>query len=375
VNMPAMAREDEHELLHESGTDLDDKPDVETSESGDTQPCRLPRAGRVLMKFACGVLLVFVPGCWVHPSAVFSSNGRSSFGSLESLYYYTQTCPAVNHLVQELRKVRWPRKVGPAPKITKFIYINLDRSKARRRYMENQFTKLRQQLLENDHVEITWQRLPAADAHIMETCDKYAEWRSKGFAQTAHPLVDGDWAIAACAHSHYEAIRLLQQHQRNAQSTNELVMIVEDDVEIDKDVVSTWETLWPYVPEEWDILRVGWFGDMQNCSSVINSHWDYADWQDLMPDETCQYCGAQGYLVRPGSEHRVLKRYETCKMTHSDTIMGAPTPPLEDPKKAPPLKVFVSWPRLAWTHMEAGYPAFTSDRRKVDITRPDMLSK
>jgi len=126
-------------------------------------------------------------------------------------------------------------------------------------------------------------------------------------------------------------------------------MITEDDVEIDPDFPDMWEELWRWMPDDWDIIRVGWFGDHQNCSQVVNSYIDLAAWQHNHGG-SCMYCGAQAYIVNPKSKQKVLDRFEKSRMTHADELLSAPTPPAEDPERVPPLKAFVAWPMLAKTH-------------------------
>merc|ERR1719382_686937 len=122
-------------------------------------------------------------------------------------------------------------------------------------------------------------------------------------------------------------------------------MITEDDVEINPEFIQQWEELWPYIPEQWDILRVGWFGDHQNCSQAVNPRVDRAGWQDPHSGE-CAYCGAQAYIVNPSSKERVLKRFEQSRITHADELLGAPTPQLESDAAVPALRAFVVWPTL-----------------------------
>lgn len=207
---------------------------------------------------------------------------------------------------------------------------------------------------------LRWQRVRGTGAHEMEQNTGFAAWRKKGFSRAPHPDVDGDWAIAACAHSHYKAIRSIPTFGED------LVLITEDDVELKEDFPRLWQELWPWLPEEWDVLRLGWFGDHQNCSQVVNSHIDLAAWQQP-PGGDCMYCGAQAYIVNPRSKQKVLSRFEMSGMTHADELLGAPTPLLEDAAEVPPLRSFVVWPMLASTHFnEVGYPAFPSDR----LSRP-----
>jgi len=267
---------------------------------------------------------------------------------------WSNTCPAQDPLVRELRKHPWPnRKKGKAPKVSKVIYINMKWDRARRNFMEHQLRNLSHVWRKN--VSLTWERFEGVGAEHVEKDKAFADWREKGFSKSRVPHVAGDWGIAGCAYSHYSAIKKIPADSK------ELVVIAEDDVEFKPNFPDMWEELWPWVPDEWDVLRVGWFGDHQNCSQVVNSYVDRAAWQQR--GEVCMYCGAQAYIVNPKSKEKVLKRFTESRITHADELLGAPTPLMEDPAKVPPLKAYVAWPMLAQTHFDAGgFPAFASDR-------------
>jgi len=280
---------------------------------------------------------------------------------------WQRSCPTTEVDVNNLRQQTYPNpSPPPAPKLSRVLYINLDWDGKRRAYMENQFkTESPKWKSDPKHpVIFEWKRMSAVNASQMSTEPQYAQWRSKGFAETKHPLVKGSWPIAAVAYSHYLAIKMMKGLKAEMLAKNELTIISEDDVEYKEDIMAIWDQIWPYVPKDWDVLRIGWAGDYSNCTQVVNDHFDRAGWRDDPPDGPCMYCGAQAYVVNPNSFDRVLARFENSKMTHSDTLLGAPTPPLEDPTNVPPLNVFVSWPMLAQTHFNKdGYPAFTTDRR------------
>lgn len=257
--------------------------------------------------------------------------------------------------VHDLRRGPWPREhAGQAPEITKIMYINLDWDTNRSKYMEAQLRNL-SRLWEGR--PLTWERLPAVDKDSFRDDVQYAEWRRRGFSQAQDPDVQGDWATAACAYSHYSAVSKIPEA-----SGSDLVLITEDDVEISPRFRQLWQQVWPFIPEEWDVLRVGWFGDFLNCTQVVNTHVDRAGWQNPGTHE-CAYCGAQAYIVNPSAKERVLQRFELSRITHADELLGAPTPQLEDPDAIPPLKSYVVWPMLASTHFDSrGSVAFRSDR-------------
>mmetsp|Transcript_22051 Transcript_22051/g.51434 ORF Transcript_22051/g.51434 Transcript_22051/m.51434 type:complete len:795 (-) Transcript_22051:88-2472(-) len=269
---------------------------------------------------------------------------------------WSSNCPADTPLVHQLRQQPWPKlERGKAPKVSKVIYINMKWDPIRRRYMEEQLQNLSQTWRRN--VTLRWERLEGVGAQHVENDKAFSAWRKKGFSKAPFPAVAGDWAVAGCSCSHYAAIKKIPAKSK------ELVLIAEDDVELSPSFPNDWEELWQWMPEDWDVVRVGWFGDHQNCSQVVNSRIDLAAWQQLDASSDCMYCGAQAYIVNPKSKRKVLDRFEISRMTHADELLSAPTPLMEDPSKVPPLKVFVTWPLLAKTHMsKSGYPAFKSDR-------------
>jgi len=278
-------------------------------------------------------------------------------GKVERMLVDAAMCPAADAEIHELRKGPWPRHhPGPATSISKFVYINMKWDHDRREYMDEQLGNL-SRAWKADGRHFTWDRLEGVGASALQHDARYATWRNKGFSKSVKPNVQGDWGTASCAYNHYEAIRQIPNS-----SDDGLVVISEDDAEINPNFLQLWERLWPFVPQEWDVLRIGWFGDHQNCSQVVNPMVDRAGWQDPLEGE-CAYCGAQAYIVNPSSKRRVMERFERSKITHADELLGAPPPELEDPEKVPPLKAYVVWPVLASTRLDdVGYPFFHSDR-------------
>jgi len=277
---------------------------------------------------------------------------------VERLLVDTGLCPAESEELEQLRKQKWPRNnAGKAPLIGKVLYINLAWDKSRMTYMENHLKVLSEKAFKDQAQRLEWGRLDAVDKTALQHERKYAMWRAKGFSPAKSPDVRGDWSTAACAYSHYQAISVIPEAPNS-----DLVVIAEDDVEFNPHFLRDWEEVWPYVPDDWDVLRIGWFSDHQNCSQAVNARVDRAGWQDPRNGE-CAYCGAQAYIVNPTSKERVLKRFENSRITHADELLGAPTPQLEDPWVVPPLKAYVIWPMLAKIKFdEKGAPAFISDR-------------
>jgi GR25 family glycosyltransferase involved in LPS biosynthesis len=267
--------------------------------------------------------------------------------------------------VAKLQSLQWPKPVtAEAPRISKLVYINLDESRDRRDFMERQFHELKGNGSEFEPV-----RFPALTVKEVQTDSRFESWRKRGFNPS---MEKQSWGTAANMLSHFEAI------QRVVGNSSGLAMILEDDVVITPHFDKLWKTLWPYVPEDWDVLRVGAFlNGARSCNQRINEHIDRAEWADPKPTSPggssgpCRYCGTQALMVRPASVAKVLHRLQASRFMHTDTAFGADTPPFEDRSSNPPLNVFELRPFLAQhaedvVHTDDGILLFPSVRDDVD---------
>lgn len=256
---------------------------------------------------------------------------------------WANMCPTENQEVVDLRALSWPRVLtAKVPRITEVLFINSDTQLRRRVFMQEQLHQL-QRSWRTEGLELTFRRIRGVGEKEFKENPEYAAWRAKGFSKA----MDSDkqtWVDASKLYSHYQAIEAFIPRE------NELVLIVEDDVDIKRSLPLMWADLWPYIPTEWDIIRVGWQGDRQNCSQVINSYIDRAFYSFSPSCEKepakCWYCGAQGYIVNPKSKSKILERLQRSRLATVDIMLGAETPPGEDTTKVPPLHSFVSWPLL-----------------------------
>jgi GR25 family glycosyltransferase involved in LPS biosynthesis len=267
--------------------------------------------------------------------------------------------------VVKLKSLQWPRPdVGTAPRIAKLVYINLDESRDRRDFMERQFTELK-----GNGSVFQPIRFPALTIKQVQTESQFEPWRKRGFNPS---MEKNSWGTAANMLSHFEAVRLYSGN------SSDLAMILEDDVVITPHFDQLWSKLWPYVPDDWDVLRVGAFlNGARSCAQKVNEHVDRADWADPPPREPggssgpCRYCGTQALIVRPASVLKVLQRLKASRFMHTDTAFGADTPPYEDRASNPPLKVFELRPFLVQhaedvIHTDDGILLFPSVRDDVD---------
>lgn len=288
-----------------------------------------PWAGRLAPVLLAAVALGLV-------ASHFASRRRPSTGSLVwANVLYAASCPAADPDTEALQKQPWPRPdPGPAPPIVNIRYIALDGDSGKQGYMEEQLRSLAPLL------DFTWERLSGTRAEALRDDKELSSWRDKGFSQV---LDHEDWTTAARSYSHYQAISGLPSTYSEVEG---FVLIMEDNVSLRPDFVDMWKKLWPWLPEDWDVLRLGCQEKCHDCSHVVNSFVDVAAWSR---DErgACSCCGAQAYVVHPAAKSRVLSRFETSRMTWPNGLLSAPTPTNEDPHAVAPLKSFMAWPPLA----------------------------
>lgn len=261
-------------------------------------------------------------------------------------------CEAATPEVRELRCRPWPAKGRPpAPRISRILYINLARDLRRNTWMSAQ--------LQSIPPNVMTERVEGIDMGRARMDTAFEEIRNRGFSEVAYPRVKGKWSVAGCTFSHLSILRKLREQVGELLARREVWLILEDDAILTPQILYDWEHLWPYIPNEWDIMRLGWFGDY-SCTAHVNKHVDLALWRDPPPDGPCRYCGSHAYVVNPASIQKVIHRLESSRLMHVDCLLGAPTPPLEDPTAVPPLLSFVFRPSLARQN-----ETFPTDRRDV----------
>mmetsp|Transcript_85151 Transcript_85151/g.189252 ORF Transcript_85151/g.189252 Transcript_85151/m.189252 type:complete len:451 (-) Transcript_85151:3-1355(-) len=268
-------------------------------------------------------------------------------------------CQAASAEVQELRCASRvsPKRQDAAPRISRAVYINLDRDSRRRAWMEEQLRQLRRKVTATPgHRNFTVQRLRAVDIGAAKLDPHFEAVRSRGFNPAAYPKVEGKWGVAGCMFSHLAILWSLRREAAGLLARGEVWLILEDDAIVTTKIESAWTELWPWVPTEWDLVRLGWFGG-SNCQARVNDHIDLALWSDPPPHGPCSYCGSHAYVVNPAAIERVIHRLEASRIMHVDCLLSAPTPPLEDPASLPPLRVFAARPLLSKAN-----ETFPSDR-------------
>lgn len=267
------------------------------------------------------------------------------------------SCEPASPAVRALRCQRWPlRKEQPAPRISRAVYINLRWDARRRDWMERQFDRLRRQ-----GSRFAVERVAAVEADEVRANPRFEAVRQRGFNPTKYPNVEGLWGVAGCQLSHVAVLRKLREEAPALLARREVWLVLEDDAQLPDNLEAAWERLWPFVPEAWDVLRLGWFGG-STCRGRVNDRLDLALWSDPPPSGPCSYCGSHAYVVNPASVDKVLHRLERARTMHTDCLLGAPTPPLEEPGELPPLLAFAVRPPLSLQNEH-----FPSDRDTLDF--------
>lgn len=276
---------------------------------------------------------------------------------VDSLWDHYPQCRTDSAQMRALRCRSWPlQHKAPAPRISRALYINLDRDARRRRWMEGQLQQVRRNLTKGTARNFPVERVSAVDMQRAAKDTRFEGIRQQGFNPTQYPDVQGKWSVAGCTFSHLTILWRLRDHAEELLARREVWLVLEDDAAVGPDLEAAWEGLWPWLPEEWDLVRLGWFGG-STCAGRVNRRVDLALWSDPPPAGPCSYCGSHAYIVNPASVGKVIHRLEGSRLMHVDCLLGAPTPPMEDPHTLPPLLAFAPRPSLIMPNED-----FPSDR-------------
>lgn len=202
----------------------------------------------------------------------------------------------------------------------------------------------------------TTERISAVDISAAKSAPEYMHIRERGFNPTPYPNVQGMWSVAGCSFSHLKVLKKLREHASTLLARHEVWLVLEDDAIVKPEIDAKWRWIWAWLPSDWDIVRLGWFG-ASTCEGRVNDHVDLALWSDPPPHGPCSYCGSHAYIVNPASVDRVIDRIEASRLMHVDCLLSAPTPPMEDPHRLPELRVYAARPTLVEQNED-----FPSDR-------------
>lgn len=286
-------------------------------------------------------------------------------------------CALLSPILQKLNSLQWPRKpVNAAPKIARIVYLNMDQDTTRRQDFEQEMSGFHQRGSFFD----VW-HWKAVDVNKARFDSWFKAFRRDGF-NPIHPYSlrgmeanqyatflsyqEADlpehekqrWSVAATMFSHYAILQEMAKHTQNLVSSNEVWFIVEDSAILAENLEKIWLQLWNYLPDEWDILRLGpqEGNPPAHCETFINGHLELAvrDWD--VKESACYDCGLMAYIVNPKSLHKVLWRIMHAKIYHIDSLLSAPTPPHEDPDVVPPLRAFNVHPKLVTKRVYVASP-------------------
>lgn len=353
-----MAESDACALLHDAA-----RVNVQVEPIGADAPAVAhagPRLRRAVPAALGAAMLALGVSCALRQTRASSSNADGA------TRLYAEQCEAASPEVAELRGMPWPRaNAGAAPPISLVRYVNAEGDSQRRDAMETQLEGLRSSWNRSGAV-LRWQRVTAVGAETFWMDQDFAQWRAKGFSTD----LEEDWESAARAYSHFEAISGMPDTYSEAEG---LVLIVDDRAKLRSGFLDMWQDLWPWLPENWDVLRLGWNADGQNCSQVVNSYIDSAAWKRSSEDGECMYCGAEAYIVNPASKKRVLARFEAARMADVSQLLGASVPEGEDAAAVPLLRSLAVWPSFA-TDPEATNMAVARLLKKLSTETKEQTS-
>jgi len=222
------------------------------------------------------------------------------------------------------------------PVLKKIFYINLEESKERRKHV----TMMLDSVL---HGSIAVERWPAVAAETLRDEDwfgkksSYETYLQRGVNPellTYSPHLR--WGSIGCYLSHVKLLENIASFEDDG-----LYMVIEDDVAIDPNFRKSLEHCLEEVPQDWDVLRIGWWG-LRRCQDQITDKLFLARSPFDIPKKENQtksllerlstiplimrpsdnfYAGTQGYLTTPSRARKVLKWVEGQNIDNIDNLL------------------------------------------------------
>mmetsp|Transcript_16645 Transcript_16645/g.30260 ORF Transcript_16645/g.30260 Transcript_16645/m.30260 type:complete len:399 (-) Transcript_16645:125-1321(-) len=282
-------------------------------------------------------------------------------------------CPTLKGRVLELNSSVWPRAhTQPVPELSRIVYVNVDGDNTRSRFAEQEISKMRWSS-ESLFEVWRWKSLSSLKARAD---DWYEPFRTTGFARddfllqgmeeaefTEAKAVEADdlsnserrkWAVAAIMFTHWLVISEMSKNVPDMVENNKVWLVIDDNVKMPEKLYDFWQLLWPYVPEDWDILLLGAAEDeeedgvmLDGCSMQFNGHLQFAARKWNIEEVPCFECQkALAYVINPKHVGRVLWRFMHSRINHVRNLLSALTPSGEDPDICPALNVFNVHPTL-----------------------------
>lgn len=190
-------------------------------------------------------------------------------------------------------------------KIEKIYWINLEKDTKRREHMEEQLAK--------HAFDIKQVRIPAVDSEHFEGSVERSRLMPQGCCLDSdkvkcnQPNKDSALRSCCCDLSH----RIGYEHIANEQGDpNAFYLLLEDDVRFEESWLDDAETALADVPSDWDLLRLGFWGDKSD-DFVVKDHkrWHLASrikpdgWTD---EHWSGYYGAHAVVLTPAKARALL---------------------------------------------------------------------
>lgn len=202
------------------------------------------------------------------------------------------------------------------PKVRKIFYINLADSTDRRAWMEH--------TLDQASEGIPWERWEAVNKTEVMRDERYQKIiRERGLTSYLRDAIQQERmpGVIACYMSHL----MLLHHVAalSSEGLDELYIIAEDDTNITRGWQKTLARTWLRVPEDWDLLRIGYRGENWPCDLVANGVLSVRLPGGSSRGVGCNrnYLGTQAYIVSPRRAFRVLDFLAGSEIRDVDTLL------------------------------------------------------
>jgi len=164
-----------------------------------------------------------------------------------------------------------------------------------------------QAMLEARADGVKFKRFPAVQKHQVTKADlkEFSTGKEEKYMDE-RGLGEQKKAIAAIWVAHAKAMKSIYAARTPDQDPDDMYLIMEDDVALanhkwKKQIMQAVE----HTPDDWDILKVGYWGD-RACGGKVN---DFV-FQANGPHDGVHYQGNGGYLVRLGQIPKILKNLQ-----------------------------------------------------------------
>jgi len=199
--------------------------------------------------------------------------------------------------------------------ISKIFYINLANSTARREEMER--------VLGENADGVPFERFEAVTKEQGLEQSPYKDIVQAQNVSSAFLSPNNSFRLpgaVACYMSH----RFLLEHISRLPGDQDAVYVVlEDDVNVTKGWTERLASIWPSIPDNWDLLKLGYVGTEWPCDEIAQGVYvaKLAGGKSRSLGCNTNYLGTQTYAVSPRSAARVLKVLYNTEVRDIDSIL------------------------------------------------------